>query len=92
MEDKYGGKPMTAIDTYYMKYETVNVGYEMHPCRVEYTDCHDGENDILVTFIKGNFKISVWLRNGEDYDELFKALEKIRVDIMPYSELVNIAE
>ena len=29
---------------------------------------------------------------GESYDELFDALEKIRIDIMPYSELINNAE
>ena len=73
----------------YNKYKIVNVGGEMHPCRLEYTDCHDGEKDILVTFIKGNFRISVRLRNGKSYDELFDALEKIRIDIMPYSELVK---
>lgn len=89
VSDKYGKRRETAINSYYMKYKTVNVGYEMQPCRVEYIDCHDGKKEIFITFIKGNFEMSIWLRDGNSYDELFDALEKIRIDIMPYSELIK---
>jgi len=79
----------SGIDLCYNEYKNVNIGNEMQPCRLEYTDKSNEKKDIQATFIKGNFKISIVIRNGESYEQLLLAFEKIRVDIIPYSELIK---
>ena len=74
-----------------IKYETVNIGNEALPCRVIYMENSSGTFSIEAFFMIGNYCVGIQ-SFGESYDELFDALEKIRIDIMPYSELINNAK
>lgn len=76
----------------YIKYENVNIGNEVLPCRVIYTESNSGGFSIEAFFIIGNYCVGIQSFGNEGYDAIFDSLEKIKVDIIPYSELIKTTE
>lgn len=79
------GRAIGRDSRYNVSYEVVNVGNELLPCRAERFKSGSESNHITVNYIKGNFCITIGTSSEEN-------LEKLRIDIIPYSELVNEGE
>lgn len=75
-----------------IKYEVVNIGNGMQPCRVVYNESNSGYFSIEAFFIIGNYCVGIQSYGNEGYDAIFDSLEKIKVDIIPYSELIKTTE
>ena len=73
---------------YSTEYRVFNIGGDEQPCSILYIDKNDGKKDIIITMIKGNMEIWIKTSDGVDYQACFSCLEKLRVDIMTYDELI----